>query len=41
MNNEQIDGYLVYGEASNGMKFVGYYRDGVITNFHPVLEFKQ
>ena len=41
MRNGQLqpNGYVIFGEASNGMKFMGYYRDGIITNFFPVFEF--
>lgn len=39
MKNGYLDGYLICGEASNGMKFMGYYRNGEITNFHPVTSF--
>ncbi|MEH6848912.1 MULTISPECIES: hypothetical protein [Bacillus] len=34
-----LDGYLTCGEASNGMKFIGYFRDEEITNFQPVISF--
>jgi hypothetical protein len=34
-----LEGYLICGEASNGMKFMGYFRNGEITNFHPVTSF--
>lgn len=30
----------VQGTASNGMKFIGYIKDGKITNFHPIDKFK-
>ncbi|AZK49063.1 hypothetical protein EIM92_15115 [Paenibacillus lentus] len=39
MKNGYLNGYLICGEASNGMKFVGYFRNGEITNFHPVTSF--
>ena len=39
MANGYLEEYIVYGEASNGMKFIGYYRDGVVSNFFPVLSF--
>lgn len=34
-----LDGYLICGEASNGMKFMGYFRNGKFTNFHQVTSF--
>jgi len=37
MQNGIIIGDTIHGMASNGLKFVGYIRDGVITNFYPVL----
>ncbi|ABR34787.1 CdiA family toxin C-terminal domain-containing protein [Clostridium beijerinckii] len=39
MENGYLDGYLICGEASNGMKFMGYFRNGEVTNFHPVTSF--
>jgi Bacterial EndoU nuclease len=39
MEKGYLNGYLICGEASNGMKFVGYFRNGEITNFHPVTNF--
>jgi len=39
MENGYLHGYLICGEASNGMKFIGYFRNGEVTNFHPVLSF--
>ena len=39
MENGYQHGYKVFGEASNGMKFVGYTKNGEITNFHPVSSF--
>jgi len=38
MRNATIDGYRVVGRASNGLRFEGFFRNGVITNFYPVLE---
>ncbi|GHU36705.1 hypothetical protein FACS1894192_03900 [Bacilli bacterium] len=37
MKNGKIVGNKIYGTASNGLKFEGYYRNGEITNFFPVL----
>ncbi|WP_426981410.1 T7SS effector LXG polymorphic toxin [Bacillus pseudomycoides] len=39
MTNGYLEGYLICGEASNGIKFMGYFRNGEITNFHPVTSF--
>ncbi|OJE42360.1 hypothetical protein BAQ49_11970 [Bacillus proteolyticus] len=39
MTNGYLEGYLICGEASNGMEFMGYFRNGEITNFHPVTSF--
>lgn len=39
MTNGYLEGYLICGEASNGMKFMGYFRNGEITNFHQVTSF--
>jgi hypothetical protein len=38
MKNSEIVGYKVYGTSSNGLKFEGFYREGKITNFFPVLK---
>ena len=37
MKNGVIEGQEITGIASNGLKFVGYIRDGKVTNFYPVL----
>ncbi|MFS8351778.1 T7SS effector LXG polymorphic toxin [Bacillus nitratireducens] len=39
MTNGYLEGYLICGESSNGIKFMGYFRNGEITNFHPVTSF--
>ncbi|MDS0527133.1 CdiA family toxin C-terminal domain-containing protein [Clostridium sp. SHJSY1] len=39
MKNGYMHGYLILGEASNGMKFMGYFRNGEVTNFFPVTSF--
>lgn len=31
-------GDMIEGYASNGLKFKGYYKDGEVTNFYPVLD---
>lgn len=41
MKNGYLDEYLICGEASNGMKFMGYFRNGEISNFHPVTSFDE
>ncbi|GHU36691.1 hypothetical protein FACS1894192_03840 [Bacilli bacterium] len=38
MKNGKIVDNKIYGTASNGLKFEGFYRNGEITNFFPVLK---
>jgi hypothetical protein len=39
MNNGKVDGRMVEGTASNGLKFRGYMNElGEITNFYPILD---